>query len=321
MHLYLSSVFGSRVLLAVAWVSIASSGHCQTGNTVFAAGYSIPLAPAVAPGEVVSFFVQGIGAHLTARVDASGLPLPTVLAGISATLTGDSSSTSVPASIIWVLPVNTCLIPTNLGTSMCGKYTEVRVQLPLTLPRLAPDNSTTRLVISENSVPGGSFDLGVAPDAIHVISITHADGTPVDIQSPARSGEALVMWAYGLGRTTPAVPSGQAAPTPAAITQSAFRLNFDYRPNSPPYGTLIVPSACTTTSQCPQIQPAFSGLTPGYPGLYQVNFTVPDLPSGTPACSFNSAFPYYPYKVFSNLTVSLIGSGSFDGAGICVGSD
>jgi hypothetical protein len=47
----------------------------------------------------------------------------------------------------------------------------------------------------------------------------------------------------------------------------------------------------------------------GYIGLYQINFVVPQPPAGIEACSG---------AVYSNLTVSVGGLFSFDGAGICV---
>jgi hypothetical protein len=57
--------------------------------------------------------------------------------------------------------------------------------------------------------------------------------------------------------------------------------------------------------------------TPGFVGLYQVNFIVPDVPSGTLPCAA-------PIRVAgrniveSNLTVSVGGGYSFDAARICV---
>jgi hypothetical protein len=91
-----------------------------------------------------------------------------------------------------------------------------------------------------------------------------------------------------------------------------FRLNFDYRLNAPPTSQLILPPACSPISPetCSQLRPLFSGLTPGYAGLYQVNFIVPTPPPGMPPCNVTN--------ISSNLTVTLIGISSFDGGGICV---
>ncbi len=311
------SIFWRRGSLAIISL-LTLPASSQTQNTVFAAGYVFPVSPYVAGGEIVSLFVQGVGDRLTGPVVATSLPLPTVLAGISVTLSSLLAPSSVAVPIVSVVPVRTCLNPPDPLASTCSKYVAVRIQLPENLPRNAPDSSETSLVVAENGVAGGRFDMSVAPDAVHVVAITHGDGTSASLQAPARVGEELVIWAYGLGTTTPSVPAGQASPTPAAATQNVFRLNFDYRPNSPPYGTLMMPAACATMPTCPQVQPLFSGLTPGYAGLYQVNFVVPAPLPGTAACTNNSAFPYYPYTVSSNLTVSLIGSSSFDGLGICV---
>jgi uncharacterized protein (TIGR03437 family) len=55
--------------------------------------------------------------------------------------------------------------------------------------------------------------------------------------------------------------------------------------------------------------PLYSGLVPGYVGLYQINFIVPQPPAGILSCSGT---------VQSNLTVSVGGQTSFEGAGICV---
>lgn len=310
------AIFRRRATLAVVCLLISFRAYSQTNNTIFATGYAFPISPYVAGGEVVTLFVQGVGNQLTGPVFASNLPLPTILGGISVNLIGPVGTSTVAVPIISVIPVHTCLNPPDPSASTCGKYTAIRLQLPLQLPKNAPDSSETSLVVFENGAAGGRFDMSVAPDAVHVVTITHGDGTPVGFQSPAKANEELVMWAYGLGPTTPSVPSGQASPTPAPVTQTAFQLNFDFRANSPPYGTLMMPPACATTPTCPQVAPLFSGLTSGYAGLYQVNFVVPSPPPGMPACS--TGLPYYPYTVSSNLTVSLIGSSSFDGAGICV---
>jgi uncharacterized protein (TIGR03437 family) len=135
--------------------------------------------------------------------------------------------------------------------------------------------------------------------------ITHADGTLVSMASPTKGGEEIVLWVMGLGATKPTVPTGQSSPQPGPVTQETFQLNFDYRPNAPPYRP-----ACATAGACLEGQPVFSGLTPGYAGLYQVNFIVPPPPAGTPACDGST--------ITSNLTVSVLGLTSLDGVRICV---
>lgn len=169
------------------------------------------------------------------------------------------------------------------------------------------------LVVSENGVSGASYEVFADLDVVHALTVTHADGTLVTLNNPAKGGEVLIMWALGLGQSTPAVPTGQPSPAPAAVTTETFHLYFDYRPNSPPYRPY-----CVAQAPCPTAQPLFSGLTPGYAGLYQVNFVIPPPPAGTPACNNNTpAQPGDPSSIYSNVTVSLFYA-SLDGVGICV---
>jgi uncharacterized protein (TIGR03437 family) len=84
-------------------------------------------------------------------------------------------------------------------------------------------------------------------------STVHADGSIVTGASPAVAGETLVIYLTGLGTVNNPPAAGQPAPlSPLSQTTVA------------PQGSICGLSASV----------AFSGLTPGYIGLYQINAVV-----------------------------------------------
>lgn len=81
-----------------------------------------------------------------------------------------------------------------------------------------------------------------------------ADYQLVTQQNPAKPGESLIMYLVGMGATSPNVATGAPAPV------------------SPLAQTTVQPIV-TIDGQNSTIQ--FAGLTPGFAGLYQINFVVP----------------------------------------------
>ena len=82
---------------------------------------------------------------------------------------------------------------------------------------------------------------------------------------PAKAGDALTIYAIGLGPTSPSVISGQPAPAaePLARLTSLATVVFGGGIGSP-IGV-----------------PLYAGLTPTFAGLYQINVVVPEgLPKG-----------------------------------------
>jgi len=301
-----------------------SAVFSQSANAPFWVGYDLPTPPPVAPGSVITIFVPGVGASLAGPVTAGSVPLPTTLAGISVTLAQNGSpAQSIPVPILAVRPMSTCLTPPAArGGVTCSGYAAITIEVPFELQN--HNVPFSRFVVAENGVAGSAIEISPRVDAVHVltscdlngdfsglcnigISITHADGTMVDLHHPAKSGEELVMYAFGLGATTPAVVTGQSATSPASAS-GPFRLNFDYRPNAP----------ASYSNPQSQATPIYAGLSAGYVGLYQLNFIVPPPPAGTPQCNSVPLCLGTPSCIASNLTVSVIGAASFDGAGICV---
>ena len=213
--------------------------------------------------------------------------------------------------------------------------TAITIQIPYEIePRCLFTNPACNVVlqaqlfVTVNGITGPPLELVPLADRVHIPTacdtvvpsgsgfapynglpcsplVTHADGSLVTLGSLAKGGEEIVAYAVGLGLTTPAVPTGQAAAA-ATPTYETFMLDFNFRPNalasrpSRPFpGELLTRYAV----------PLFSGLVAGYVGLYQINFVVPPPPAGITACSGT---------VQSNLTVSVGGQTSFDGARICV---
>ena len=309
-------------------------------NTVVGAGYSAPVPLTVAPGQLVTLFVEGIGASLKQPVRAQSVPVPTVLAGISVTLKQFSSETPVP--LLSLQPVSTC--SPGLSQGSCGTLTAVTVQIPFELQTLCllcarPVGLAPQLFVAENGHAGASIDLTPLGDQIHILTacdlllpspverinltglpcapiVTHGDGSLVSATKPARAVEQLVAYAVGLGATNPPVATGQRVATASPATET-FVIDYNYHPNALP----AKPPALRNTGEgAPQVTPIYSGLAPGFVGLYQINFFVLGQHTGIPACDDITTVAPGANFVQSNLTVSFGGAFSFDGAAICFDS-
>jgi uncharacterized protein (TIGR03437 family) len=291
-----------------AALSPAAFGQSASGNTIVGMGYLYPPVT-VAPGQLITVFVEG-----------------SVQGNISAAVSG------IPAPVLQVRPGSGCP-----ASTFCSSLTAITIQIPYEIePTCFFTNPAcdverlAQLVVTANGIPGAPITLTPVTDRVHILTgcdtlapggsgsapysglpcsplVTHANGSMVTAGSPAQAGEELVAYAVGLGLTIPAVPTGQTAAA-ATPTYETFILDFNFRPNAlaaKPLLPAVIPGLLPINAYVP----LYSGLAPGYVGLYQINIVVPPPPPDTPACSST---------VQSNLTVSVGGTASFDGAGICV---
>ena len=79
---------------------------------------------------------------------------------------------------------------------------------------------------------------------------------------PVKAGDTIVIYAVGLGPTTPPVASGTASPGGPTLAEVPGTTQVCFGINTP-----FHPALCAT--------PFFTGLTPGFVALYQINVTVP----------------------------------------------
>jgi len=307
-----------RSLILVLLGASACCAQTPSGPVLMGAGFSNPFPLAVAPGQLLTLYVQpGSGYNPSA-------PLPAV----SAAFWNGTAEEAMP--VLQTVQVTTgCGGPSS--PVLCTNVLAVTVQVPVNAPIssaivVLPPSA---VALSVNNMKTPYVAVQTWADHVHILTacdvilspaastsvfetpcapmITHADGTQVTAASPAVAGEELVAYATGLGQTNPALTTGQPAAT-SSPTVTTFSLDFNYRPNA------LATDPLPTAPAAP-----FAGATQGFVGLYQINFTVPAPPAGLQPCTnFVGVASGFITGINSNLTVSVGSIYSFDGAGICV---
>jgi len=189
----------------------------------------------IAPGGLITVY----GANLSdAAGGSNSIPLPEQLNGTQVLL-GDQ-----PLPILY----------TSTG------------QLNVQVPYGVPVNTQYQMTVQHGNTLSVPQSLVVAPAQPGIFTVNQqGNGQGSIVKSdqitlaqpgtPANIGETIVIYCTGLGAVTPAVKEGQPAPA------------------LPPFSQTVNPVTVTIGGQPAQL--IFSGLTPGFAGLYQVNAVVP----------------------------------------------
>lgn len=315
-------------------------------------GYTYPAPHRLAPGQLVTLFVQGMERPIQSARVPTGADLPTTLSGFSVVIGQLLPGVGLPIFQIPIQEVRTYINCTPSNTPTCfTPVGAVTIQVPFELEffsasttvRIAKDgqfyylnsaytafdqirllrvfDSVLPITVSRVSEPGELVPCGkswrndnLAPENSSGMPcqpmVKHSDGSLVSPAHPAKAGEELVALAVGLGRTSPAAETGKVVLV-SSPTETNFLMDFNYKPNALGSRPLETPEAPA---------PLYAGTLEGSVGIYQVKFVVPPVPPGTPPCSLTWDTPLHQ-RVYSNLTVSIGGQFSFDGAGICVAVD
>ena len=225
---------------------LGSSGAApaiSSGGVVSAASYS---SNPVTPGQIISVF----GSNFLAS--------------------GQAQSSTVPLA--------TQLGSSNVSVTACGEniplFVVVPGQINAQVPWECPTTGSMQMTVTANGQTSAAqtFNLAAASPGTFIQgasnagngAILHADNSLVTPANPAHGNETVVVYCTGLGPTTPAFATGNAA-TGANRTANTVTAS-------------IGGQAATVV---------FSGLTAGLVGLYQVNVVVPPGLSGSESIVVN----------------------------------
>ncbi len=211
----------------------------QTGAAVNGATFN--SAAPVAPGSIVSIFGRNLA---EASAAATAFPLPMLLAKTRVLL--GPPSAEVALHLFYISPE------------------QVNVLLPY---ELTP--GIHLLTVENASARGNAIEIVVTPQAPGIFTLNSSgrgpgvflkpDGSVVMVSNPARRGSVVTLYATGLGAVDPPLATGAAAAS------------------AEPFNRTVLAPIVRLDNQDAEV--LYSGLAPGFAGLYQVNVRIPSVVS------------------------------------------
>jgi uncharacterized protein (TIGR03437 family) len=215
-------------------------------------------------------------------VNGAGAPLaPAAVAPGSIISIYGSKFNSSPGTHAGGLSATSAPLPSSLGgtqvlinSRLAPLYYVDSTQINAEVPWEVAGASYLTVQVIVNELVSNLSMAALAANAPGISVVTHGlDGSPVSSSQPATPGEYLTIYATGLGPVTNPPPSGAAALVKPLST------------------TLLTPVLTIGGISASVI---FSGLTPGFSGLYQVNAQVPNgVPTHWAVTGKGSASAYY----------------------------
>jgi uncharacterized protein (TIGR03437 family) len=216
--------------------SFSGSGVYLNPTGMLNAASSSPFTAHLSPGEFLTLY----GSGLAAGTQSATVPFPTNLGGVQVMING------IAAPIYFVSPGQ---------ISVVVPYDTTQAIAQIQVINNAKDSNIVTQFVGETSA--GVFTEPVG--GIGYAAALHPDYSLVSPDSPAQIGETVAVYLAGMGAVSPTVADGSAAPSSSLANTTAT-----------PVVNLYDESGNAETATV-----TYSGLAPGFAGLYQINFTVP----------------------------------------------
>jgi len=235
---------GGGVSNSVSFVYTGSPGPPSFLSTGIVNGAAFNQAGSgISPGMIASIFGSNLSNAPSAGVQPGLVPGTSMQSvnsnGTSVTFGG------VPAPLLFVSPTQ---LNVQVPFEVSGKAS---VQVVVSVG----GSNSTPVTASVFPATPGLFTL--SSDGFGLVVALNQDGTLNALLNPAQVGSVVQLFATGLGAVSPAVATGGLAPT------------------VPPLAVSTPPPTVTIDNVPANVQ--FSGLAPGFAGLWQVNVLVPSL--------------------------------------------
>lgn len=226
-------------------LNIAFQGPALTGSGVYLspvgvvnAASSAPFTSFLSPGEFVTLYGSGLAPTTT----SAGVPFPNNLSGVQVLIS------DIPAPIYFVSPTQiSVIVPYDISP---GTVAQIQVV------NNGKDSNIVTQFTGETSV--GIFT-NTPVGGIGYAAALRPDGSVISESNPAEIGETEALYLAGMGAVSPPVSDGTAAPSATLSNTTATPAVYLYDTA----GNVGTPAI------------TFSGLAPGFAGLYQINFTIP----------------------------------------------